>query len=296
MATLAQWLHATRPKTLPAAIVPVALGSACAAAAGGFRLVPALVALAFALLVQITCNLANDLFDFKKGADTAARLGPARATASGWVSPTEMRRAVILTGTLAFLVGLGLLPFGGPALLAVGIASIIAALAYTAGPFPLAYNGLGDVFVVAFFGFVAVPFTAYVQCGSFPASVWPVALGCGLMANAILIVNNTRDIETDAKAGKRTTAVMFGRNFARFQYMLTMLVAIAMPLALAAQGFRWPVLLALIIGPFAGPVVREFCAVTEPAKYNPLLGRTAALLLAYGALLATGIVLGAPTV
>ncbi len=294
MATTAQWIHATRPKTLPAAVVPVALGSACAAAAGGFRPIPALVALVFALLVHITCNLANDLFDFQKGADTGERRGPARATASGWVTASEMKRAVIVVALLAFLTGLGLLPFGGPPLLIVGLASIIAALAYTAGPFPLAYHGLGDVFVIGFFGFVAVPFTAYVQCGAFPAAVWPAALGCGLMANAILIVNNARDIETDAKVGKRTTAVMFGRGFARAQYLLTILVAISMPLALAAIGFRWPVLLALIIGPFAGPVVREFCAVTDPVKYNPLLGRTAGLLLAYGALLAAGIVLGAP--
>ncbi len=295
MATLSQWIHAARPRTLPAALVPVALGSACAYAAGGFRAVPALLALAFALLVQVACNLANDYFDFKKGADTAERLGPARATASGWVSPAAMRRAVVGVCAAAFLVGLGLLPFGGWPLLIVGVASIAAALAYTAGPFPLAYNGLGDVFVVAFFGFVAVPFTAYVQCGYFPVSVWPVALGCGLLADAILIVNNARDRETDAKAGKRTTAVLFGLNFARIQYALTVLVGLSTPLVLSLPPFncRWPVLAALVVCPFAGPVVRAFCAVDNPRDFNPLLGKTAAILLAWGALLAAGIALGA---
>lgn len=292
MASFTQWLHAARPKTLPAAVVPVALGSACAYAAGSFRPVPAALALVFALLVQVACNFANDYFDFKKGADTAERLGPARATASGWVAPESMRRAVIAVCAVAFCAGLGLIPFGGPALLVVGVASLLGAIGYTAGPFPLAYLGLGDVFVVAFFGFVAVPFTAYVQCGYFPAAVWPVALGCGLLANAILIVNNARDIATDAKAGKRTTAVRFGVNFAKVQYALTMLVALSTPLVLPLMGFRWPVLAPLVVCPFAGPVVRSFCAVENPRDFNPLLGKTAAILMAWGALLAAGIVFG----
>lgn len=293
MASLQHWLHAARPKTLPAAVVPVALGSACAYAAGSFRPVPALLALAFALLVQVACNFANDYFDFKKGADTPDRLGPARATASGWIAPEAMRSAVFIVCAVAFCTGLGLLPYGGWPLLVVGVVSLLAAVGYTAGPFPLAYIGLGDVFVVAFFGFVAVPFSAYVQCGYFPVSVWPVALGCGLLANAILIVNNARDITTDAKAGKRTTAVRFGVNFAKVQYALTMLVALAVPLALPLFGFRWPVLAPLIVCPFAGPVVRAFCAVENPRDFNPLLGKTAAILLVWGALFAAGIAFGA---
>lgn len=295
MATLHQWFHAARPRTLPAAVVPVALGSSCAYSAGSFRVLPAALALGFALLVQVACNLANDYFDFKKGADTAERLGPARATASGWVTPSAMLRAVIGVSALAFLVGLGLLPFGGWPLLLVGVASILAALAYTAGPLPLAYNGLGDVFVVGFFGFVAVPFSAYVQVGKFPLTVWPVALGCGFLANAILIVNNARDRETDARAGKRTTAVLFGLNFAKVQYALTLLIGLATPLVLLLPPFnlRWPVLAALAICPFAGPVVRTFCAVRDSRDFNPLLGKTAAILLAWGAVLSAGIVLGA---
>lgn len=293
MASLRLWLHAARPKTLPAAVVPVALGSACAYAAGSFRPAPAALALAFALLTQVACNFANDYFDFKKGADTAERLGPARATASGWVAPEVMRRAVIVVCAVAFCTGLGLLPFGGWPLLVVGVVSLLAAVGYTAGPFPLAYVGLGDVFVVAFFGFVAVPFTAYVQCGYFPVAVWPVALGCGLLANAILVVNNARDIATDAKAGKRTTAVRFGVNFARAQYALTMLIGLSVPLALPLFGLRWPVFAPLIVCPFAGPVVRAFCAVENPRDFNPLLGKTAAILMAWGVLLSVGIVLGA---
>lgn len=295
MSSLKHWIHAARPKTLPAAVVPVALGSASAHAAGKFAPVPAALALAFALLVQVLTNLANDYFDFQKGADTAERIGPVRVTAAGLVPPEAMRRAVAVVAAVAFATGLGLLPFGGWPLLVVGVASLLGAVGYTAGPFPLAYLGLGDVFVVVFFGFVAVPFTAFVQCGFFPKFVWPVAFACGLLANAILIVNNARDIATDAKAGKRTTAVRFGVNFAKLQYALTMLVALSTPLAVAiAYGFRWPVLAPLVVCPFAGAVVRKFCAVEDARDFNPLLGKTALVLLAWGALFAAGIAVGRP--
>ncbi|MDR2844902.1 MAG: 1,4-dihydroxy-2-naphthoate polyprenyltransferase, partial [Puniceicoccales bacterium] len=237
------WWQACRPKTLPAAMAPVMLGSACAASVGHFSIWPALAALLFALLVQIMCNFANDYGDFVRGADTAERLGPTRAVASGQVPPQAMRRAVALLTAVAFGAGLVLVYWGGWWLIGVGAVCLLACLAYTGGPFPLAYNGLGDVFVIVFFGFVAVLFTAYVQCGTFPAAAWPAAAACGLLAANILVVNNARDMETDARAGKRTTVVRFGRGFARVQYAGSLVTALLVPVALRAMGHSHYVLL-----------------------------------------------------
>jgi 1,4-dihydroxy-2-naphthoate octaprenyltransferase len=240
------WFLASRPKTLPAAVAPVAIGSACAAAEGGFALIPAAFALLFALLVQITCNLANDLGDFTRGADTPDRLGPARMAATGALTPGALRCAIALLSVLAFAVGLPLAFAHGWWLVPVGVLCIGACLAYTCGPFPLAYNGLGDLFVLVFFGFVAVLFTAFVQCGSFPFSAWAGGLACGLLAVNILLVNNARDMETDAAANKRTTVVRFGRGFARGLYSVNLLVALGVPVVLfAVDGFGARVLLPL---------------------------------------------------
>jgi 1,4-dihydroxy-2-naphthoate octaprenyltransferase len=287
------WLLASRPKTLPAAIAPVAVGSACAAAEGRFAPVHALFALLFALLVQITCNLANDLGDFTRGADTPARLGPARMAATGALSPGELRGAIALLAGLAFLVGLPLAVASGWGLVPVGVLCIAACLAYTGGPFPLAYNGLGDVFVLVFFGFVAVLFTAFVQCGAFPFSAWAGGLACGLLAVNILLVNNARDMETDAAANKRTTVVRFGRRFARVLYPVNFSVAAGVPVLLfAAGGFRAWVLLPLAVVPLAAALSAGFWRVREPVHYNAFLGRTAGVLLLYAVLLAGGIGIG----
>ena len=289
--TFSSWFHAARPKTLPAAFVPVFLGSACAAADGKFAPLPAAFALLFALLIQICCNFANDYGDFAKGADTPARLGPARAVLSGWISPRAMRRAILLVSALAFLAGLPLVYWGGWWLLPVGLVCLLACLAYTGGPLPLAYNGLGDIFVLLFFGFVAVAFTAYVQCGHFPPSVWPVGLACGLLATNILVVNNTRDYETDALARKRTTAVIFGHGFARTEYVVNLLVAFLVPVFLRLQGFGYQVLFPLLLAPAALVLARGFLRVRDPHHYNPCLGKTAAFLFAYGLLLGGGLIL-----
>ncbi len=289
------WIYAARPKTLPAAFVPVMLGSACAfAETGVFEPVPAAFALLFALLAQIACNFANDYWDFKKGADTAARLGPARATNAGWISPAAMRRGVFITLALAFLAGMMLVSRCGWILLPVGIVSLFAALAYTAGPFPLAYNGLGDVFVLVFFGFVAVLFSAYAQIESMPESAWVAALACGLSAVNILVVNNARDMETDAAAGKRTTVVLFGRRHARRQYAASLAIALLAPAILLFRGFGVAVLLPCLTAPVAIMLCRRFFAVREPRDYNPLLGKTAGYLLLYGVLFAAGVISGRP--
>jgi 1,4-dihydroxy-2-naphthoate octaprenyltransferase len=285
------WILAARTKTLPAAVAPVLVGTACAYQAGGLRLIPALAALAVALWVQIGTNFANDVFDFEKGADTGRRLGPTRAVQAGLLSPTQMRRGMFVAFTLALLFGLYLCWVAGPWLLLVGLASIASGFAYTGGPFPLAYNGLGDLFVLIFFGFVAVCGTAYVQAGAIPASAWWASLAVGALATAILVVNNLRDRSTDADAGKHTLAVRFGAPFTRGEYALLLAIAFLVPAGLYLEaGLSLWVLLPLLTAPLALRLLGRIRA-SEGAALNPHLAGTARLLLLFSALLATGIAL-----
>lgn len=290
--TLRVWLLASRPKTLPAAFVPVLVGSAFAAHAGKFHPLAAGLCLAFALLVQIGTNFANDFFDFLKGADTVERVGPKRAVAAGWVSPSTMRAATWLVFTAAFLVGLGLIRFGGWWLLPLGLVSIASGLAYTGGPYPLAYHGLGDLFVFLFFGLVAVCATYFVQTG---AVIWEVALGAaaigGLAAN-ILVANNYRDRETDARAGKRTLVVKLGPSAATAQYALCVLFGLAVPVVLWARGWGNWVLLPLLVTPLAVKCVLTLKPATPAPALIALLGKTAGLLALYGVLLSVGLWIG----
>jgi len=213
-ATVRDWVAAARPRTLTAAVAPVAIGTACAHAAGGVAWGPAAAALVGAGLIQIGTNFANDVFDAEKGADTAERKGPVRAVATGLISAAAMRAAMVVTFALAVAVGVYLVAVGGWPVVAIGVASVAAGVAYTGGPWPLGYHGLGDVFVMLFFGQVAVCGTVFVQVGDVPALAWWLSLPVGAVATAILVVNNLRDRETDAKVGKRTLAVRFGRTFA----------------------------------------------------------------------------------
>jgi 1,4-dihydroxy-2-naphthoate octaprenyltransferase len=201
---------AARPKTLPAAVAPVAVGIAVAVRDGSFAPLPALAALAGALLLQVGVNLANDYFDFKKGVDTAGRKGPLRVTQAGLISPDDVRLGMALVFLLAALVGVYLVAIGGWPILLVGTASILAALAYSGGPWPIASHGLGDVFVFLFFGLAAVCGTYYVQALALTPFAVTAAVPPGLLITAILVVNNLRDIETDSKVGKRTLAVRLG--------------------------------------------------------------------------------------
>src|SRR5882724_6200886 len=216
--SLGAWVLASRPKTLSAAAVPVLVGTACAAGRGSLRWGPALAALLGALLLQIGANFANDVFDYEKGADTAARLGPTRAVQAGLLSARSMRLGMGLVFTLALGLGLYLTSVAGYVILVIGCASIASAIAYTGGPYPLGYHGLGDVFVFLFFGLVAVCGTVFVELGRVPGLALFCALPVGALATAILVVNNLRDRETDLGAGKRTLAVRFGRTFAIAQY------------------------------------------------------------------------------
>ncbi len=287
------WLEAARPKTLPAAVIPVVVGTALARAHRADDYADAGICLLFALLVQIGTNFANDYFDFVQGADTPARVGPRRAVAAGLIAPRAMLVATWVVLGAAFGVGLLLVRDGGWGLLPVGIVSIACAVAYTGGPFPLAYNGLGDLFVFVFFGLVAVCATFYVQAGAVTADVVWCAAAVGLLAANILVANNYRDAETDAAAGKRTLVVRFGRRFAVWQYGLSHLGALLCPLALMlADGYRWPVLLPLGLAPLAARLTHRLQASSEPAEQIALLGRTALYLAAFGGLLSAGVLLG----
>jgi 1,4-dihydroxy-2-naphthoate octaprenyltransferase len=293
MAEFRHWLEASRPKTLPAAFIPVAVGTSLAAAHGLVEYGNAFVCLVFALLVQIGTNFANDYFDFLQGADTPARVGPRRAVAAGLIAPRVMLVATGFVLGAAFLVGLLLVRDGGWILLPVGIVSIICAVAYTGGPYPLGYNGLGDVFVFVFFGLVAVCATFYVQAGYVTSDVTACAAAVGLLAANILVANNYRDAETDARAGKKTLVVRFGRRFAIWQYGLSNLVALlAAPALLLGGAYRWPVLLPLLLTPLAARLTHRLAASTGAADQIALLGRTAGYLAAFGVLLCLGVLWG----
>ncbi len=288
MSTVATWVAAARPRTLTAAVAPVAVGTACAHAAGGVAWGPALAALAGAGLIQIGTNFANDVFDAEKGADTPDRKGPLRAVAAGLISAAAMRVAMLATFAAAMAVGVYLVVVGGWPVVAIGLASVLSGIAYTGGPFPLGYHGLGDVFVMLFFGFVAVCGTAFVQLGHVPALAWWLSVPVGAVATAVLVVNNLRDRDTDTRAGKRTLAVRFGRGFALAEYALLLLVAHAVPLGLALTGHPWCAL-GLITLPWAVALTRRLARAVPGPAMNRLLGTTAQLLLVQSLALAIGL-------
>lgn len=288
------WIEAARPKTLPAAVIPVLVGTAFAHAASAASLAKAVICLVFSLLVQIGTNFANDYFDFVQGADTAERVGPRRAVAAGLVKPRTMLIATTLVLAAAFGVGWLLVAEGGWILLPIGVVSIVCAIAYTGGPYPLGYNGLGDLFVFIFFGLVAVGATFYVQTHTL---TWPVivaAAAIGLLAANILVANNYRDVETDTKAGKRTLVVRFGRTFALWQYGLSALAALACGPALMFAGWRWPVLLVLLLAPWAMRLTHRLGKSVEPHEQIAVLADTAKFLAAFGVLLSAVVLWGAP--
>jgi len=296
--SLRAWVIAARPPTLAAAIVPVVVGVACAAnhliltpgPEYAPRLGPANAALAGALLLQIAANFANDVFDYEKGADTHERLGPVRAVQAGLLSPGAVRRGLYVALALALLVGVYLTLQAGPLVVAIGLASMAAAVAYTGGPYPLGYHGLGDVFVMLFFGFVAVLGTTFVELGRVtPLAIW-ASVPVGALATAILVVNNLRDIATDRVAGKRTLAVRWGERGAITEYVLLLVAAYAVPAILFfGRKTTVAVFLPLLTVPLS---IRLVLAVARERgrALNPLLAGTAKLLLLYGLLFAVGLV------
>lgn len=294
------WWHAIRPNTLPAAVAPVLVGLGAAFAVGApLRADTAAACLAVALLLQIAANLANDLSDFHRGADSEARTGPLRVAAAGLVSPRDLQIAIALVLGLAGLVGLYLVSVGGVVLLAVGALAMVAALAYTGGPWPYGYRGLGEVFVFAFFGLVAVVGTAYLQALRVEQLFWWAAVPLGSLITAILVVNNLRDIPTDRAADKRTLAVTFGEDFAKAEYVVLLAIAFAVPVVLVVTTMTGPAaLLALLAFVPAWPPLRRVVAFgpqDDPRSLNLVLKGTARLSLAYGVLFAIGLALGGGT-
>jgi 1,4-dihydroxy-2-naphthoate octaprenyltransferase len=290
------WLLASRPATLPAAAVPVLVGTAVAIMQGArFRPLVFAATLVSALLIQVGTNFANDYSDFHRGADHAGRLGPVRVTQSGLISAEGVRRGIIVAFGLALLPGAWLAWIGGWPILLIGVISIICGLAYTGGPWPFGYHGLGDVFVFVFFGVVAVTGTAYLQLGEWTALAFGVAVPIGLLVTNILVVNNLRDLPTDGAAGKRTLAVRLGERAARLQYTLSTVLAYVIPTALAfAIGRRYWLLLPWLSAPLAASLVRRISSGLAGRELNPLLGRTGQLLLGFGLLLAAGLLLARP--
>jgi 1,4-dihydroxy-2-naphthoate octaprenyltransferase len=273
-------------------VAPVLVGSGLAWRDGHFDGRAAGLCLGFALLVQIGTNFANDYYDFIKGADTAARVGPRRAVAGGLIAPATMRRAMWAVFATAFICGLGLIAWGGPWLLAVGVASILCGVAYTGGPWPLGYHGLGDVFAFLFFGLVAVGATYFVQAGTLATDAILAAIPVGLLTANILVVNNYRDMETDAAAGKRTLVVRFGRGFARGQFQVSLAVAIvAVPVLLGWRDQCAWRLLPLVLAPMAWGQARRLRQQTEPVEQIKLLGDAGKLLALYALTLTAGLVL-----
>jgi 1,4-dihydroxy-2-naphthoate octaprenyltransferase len=285
------WLSASRPRTLPAAVAPVLVGTAMAAHDHHLVEPAALLCLAFALLVQVGTNFANDYYDFVKGADTEARVGPRRAVAAGLVSPATMRRAMLGVFAAAFVLGLGLIYWGGPWMLAVGVASILSGYAYTGGPWPLGYHGLGDIFVFVFFGLVAVSTTYFVQARAVSGMVLLASVPMGLLAANILLVNNYRDADTDALANKRTVVVRFGRRYANAQYGLSIAVALLVPLAFFARGYGAWCLLPLAVAPMAFSHAKRLKSAQGPGELVALLGDTGKFLALYAVLFSAGVLL-----
>jgi len=300
MTGVKHWILAARPKTLPAAAVPVLVGGALAQAVDAYSLLPWTICLAFGLLIQIGTNYANDYYDFLKGADDHRRIGPNRAVASGWIKPAHMRLGMLAIFSLAFLTGCLLIPFGGWWLLLVGIISIVCGIAYTGGPYPLGYNGWGDVFVFIFFGWVATGVTYFVQVGTFHFQstclsgslfTWLAGMVPGALATNLLVVNNVRDEPLDREAGKRTLVVRHGRRFGLLQYGSLSVVALLVPVLFAVLAGAWTCLLVLLAAPYAFATWRLLKTATDRASYERVLVRTALLLLFIGGLFCLGLLL-----
>ncbi len=286
------WRLAIRLPTLSAAVSPVLVGTAAAAAQDHFRLAPFLAALMASLLIQIGSNLANDVFDFEKGADHEGRLGPPRVTQSGLMTPDQVRMGMLLAFGIAAAIGVYLVAVAGWPILAIGLLSILFAVLYTGGPLPLGYYGLGDAMVFVFFGLLAVAGSYYVQAEEFDTIALAATLPVGFIVTAILVVNNLRDIDTDRHAKKRTIAVLMGERATRLEYLLLVLGAYAsMPLLMLADSGPW-VWLSWLSLPLGLSNCRAVAIGEKGRALNPILKQTARLHLVFGALLALGLLLG----
>ncbi len=286
-----RWIIASRPKTLPAAFVPVVIGSSIAVYDSKFNLLASVIALICAVLIQVGTNFVNDLYDYISGKDTKERVGPVRVLASGLITPSEMKMGIIIIFSLTFILGLYLVYISTWITLLIGILSILAGIAYTAGPYPLAYNGLGDIFVFLFFGFVGTIGTYYVQAVSVnPLVVW-ASIPVGALITNILVVNNYRDIDEDYESGKITLAVKLGKKYTRLQYLAFTVISY---LILFVVFFTYKkslfVFLPFLTLPIAVKLIRMIYKY-KGEELNKTLELTAKLSAIYGVLFAVGILI-----
>ena len=287
---MGKWLLAVRVKTLPAAISPVILGTALSYHDGIFYHFIFFMTLLAAVLIQVGANFANDVYDFEKGSDRADRLGPQRATQSGLISPTDMKKALWKIFALAIGVGFYLAYVGGWPIVIIGLASIAAGIAYTGGPYPLGYHGFGDIFVFLFFGLIAVPGTYYLQTGSVTEfSLWLGAV-MGMLATAILVVNNLRDRDADIISEKKTLAVRFGKTFSKIQFIMLVMLPFVLPFHLWRQWNKMSFLLTLFTLPIAVHLIIQLFNNTG-ADLNKVLAGTARFLFIFTLLLSAGLII-----
>ena len=285
------WLLAARPKTLTGAILPVMVGSALAYMHNVFNWKPAVICMVFAGLMQIAANLINDLFDYLKGSDREDRLGPERACAQGWISPTNMKIGIAITVAIACITGCILILFAGWKLILIGVMCVLFAFFYTTGPYPLSYNGWGDALVIFFFGFIAVGGTYYVQALTINSDVIIASLICGLIIDTLLVINNYRDREADKKSGKRTVIVRFGEEFGSYFYLSLGIIAAILCLWFLRERH---VLAAILPQLYLIPhflTWRKMVRIYKGKALNNILGETSRNMLLMGLLLSLGMIL-----
>ena len=283
------WFLASRPKTLVAAVVPVIIGTAFATRYAALDWGIFACIMASALFIQIGTNLSNDYGDHVRGADTARRVGPMRVTQSGLIRPAHVKAGYIAAYGLAVLFGIPLMLEGGWPIVTIGVFSILAGWAYTNGPYPIGYNGLGEVFVLVFFGILAVAGTSYLLIGEWLVTSFWIGFVPGLLASAILVINNIRDIETDRAAGKRTLAAVYGRRFAQIEFTLFVLIPFLIPVLLYFQDYDHRVLLPILALPLLIRPLGIAWSKTDPVSLIRGLAATALLQLVFGGLFAIGL-------
>ncbi len=287
-----KWVTAVRPYSLPASVIPVFAASALAYSEGGFNIAIAAICALFALLMQCTANLVNDLYDAKKGADREDRLGPDRLYAKGVISLREIRWAIAIFTVASVAVGSLILFYAPLWLIFVGLGCVVAAYLYTASPISFAYNGLGDVAVVIFYGVVPACVTYYLQTGAIGAPIIIISVACGAVIDTMLMVNNFRDRREDAECGKRTIVVMLGERFGRWAYFALGFLAMALTLSLLGYGILWGALLPLLYFPLFFATWLKMVRISSGERLNESLGETARNMLIFGALLTIGLALG----
>ena len=292
MSPLRLWVSAARPRTLPAAVAPVLVGTALAVSEGALRPLAFACALVGSVFIQIGTNLSNDYSDARRGADTDDRLGPVRVTAGGLMPPRQVLVGTYLAFGIAVLAGVYLVAVAGVELLIVGVVSILAGVLYTGGPRPYGYEGLGELFVFLFFGVVAVTGSYFVQTERLSLEAVALSVPVGLLAAAIIVVNNVRDVDTDRRAGKRTLAVKLGRRRARglFSVLLGLAFAWTVALALAGAPTVW-LLLGLVAAPLGVPLVRTVATRGDGPSLNAALAGSGRLLAVYSVLVSIGLLI-----